>query len=165
MGPENPEDLADLDWSVLHWFLHWPIAHVPRGGSIVYTVWDRQGSFIYVGMAGRSDTRSSASKGPFGRLDSHASGRRSGDQFCIYVCDRLILPRSHNQLAGIGAGEVSLDRLTRDFIRSELGFRYVTLGSPGAARTVEAALRKGAWASGRPVLNPLKEALRNTPQV
>jgi len=26
------------------------------------------------------------------RLRSHASGRRSGDQFCIYVADRFVLP-------------------------------------------------------------------------
>jgi hypothetical protein len=31
-------------------------------------------------------------KGLLDRLNRHASGRRSGDQFCVYVFDRLLLP-------------------------------------------------------------------------
>ena len=26
------------------------------------------------------------------RLGSHASGRRSGDQFNVYICDRFVVP-------------------------------------------------------------------------
>ncbi len=57
---------------------------------------------MYVGMAGRSLTQESitdkrqdplARAGLWGRLNSHASGRRSGDQFYVYVADRLVLPR------------------------------------------------------------------------
>jgi hypothetical protein len=54
------------------------------------------GRFIYVGMSGRSITKATqAPNRPYGlytRLDSHAGGRRSGDQFCVYVAGRLVLP-------------------------------------------------------------------------
>lgn len=84
--------LDALEHGELFWFANWPVAAVPRSGAIVYTVWDRSSRFIYVGMAGRGETTAARGSGPFGRLNSHASGRRSGDQFCVYICDRLVLP-------------------------------------------------------------------------
>ncbi len=139
----------------LHWFADWPTATVPRAGSIVYTIWDHDGSFIYVGMAGRSASSSAKSKGPFGRLESHANGRRSGDQFNVYVCDRLVLQRVQDLIPEIAAGTLSLDRLTREFIRTELGFRFVTMANPAQAFSVERQLQRGAWAAGPPALNPI----------
>jgi hypothetical protein len=39
------------------------------------------------------------------RLASHASGRRSGDQFCVYVADRLVMPElTSDGLEAIAAG-------------------------------------------------------------
>jgi hypothetical protein len=35
----------------------------------------------------------------------HASGRRSGDRFCVYVADRLVLPTlSQEDITAIGSG-------------------------------------------------------------
>ena len=48
---------------------------VPQAGSLVYTIWDREGLFLYVGISGRSQGQSSRSKGPMGRL---APPRRAG---------------------------------------------------------------------------------------
>jgi hypothetical protein len=115
----------------IFWFGDWPTGAVPRSGSLVYTVWDRDGTFVYVGMSGRTAAQSGT--GPWGRLNSHASGRRSGDQFCIYVHDRLVIPSLHNRLADIGTGDLSLDRETRTYIRERLGFRWVAVDGPGAA--------------------------------
>ena len=78
--------LGALEHGQLFWFADWPVAAVPRSGALVYTVWRRSSDFIYVGIAGRGETSSARGFGPFGRLASHASGRRSGDQFCVYVC-------------------------------------------------------------------------------
>jgi len=138
----------------LLWFADWPAnaTGVPRSGSAVYTVWDRAGAFVYVGMSGRSATATGS--GPFGRLNSHASGRRSGDQFNLYICDRFVLPRVHNRIAEIAAGTLSLDRMTRDYIRTELGFRCATLPSPADAFTTERQLQRGDWPAGQPILNP-----------
>jgi hypothetical protein len=136
------------------WFEHWPDRSVPRSGSAVYTIWDRQGRFIYAGMSGRSSSVAAGSRGPYGRLNSHASGRRSGDQFCIYVCDRLVLPMLHNRIADIASGELSLDAETKLFIRRELGFRVMQAGSPAEAFQVEKLICTGGTDAGRPLLNP-----------
>lgn len=141
----------------LHPFCDWPCGDVPSTGSIVYTVWDRAGTFIYVGLSGRSAMSSPRSKGPFGRLHSHAVGRRSGDQFLIYVCDRLVLPRFSNRLADIAAGQVSLDRETSDYVRAELSFRWIAVMSPAEAFALEAGLKSGRLPPGRPLLNPSRD--------
>ena len=147
-------EISTLETGPINWFSDWPITAVPRSGAIAYTIWDRSDRFIYVGMAGRSGASLNGA-GPFGRLASHASGRRSGDQFCIYVCDRLVLPGLHNRLPEIAAGQLSLDKHTRDFIWAELGFRFITVADGPTALAVERAVQKGALRSGKPFLNPL----------
>jgi hypothetical protein len=88
------------------------------------------------------------------RLDAHASGRRSGDQFNVYVCDRLIVPTlTPEQLRGIGRGELSLDRMTRDYIREKLTYRYVVCHDKSGADALERAVRAGQLSAGRPFLN------------
>src|SRR4051794_11925845 len=151
----DADTLSALHRGPLHWFADWPTGAVPSAGSIVYTIWNRDGAFIYVGMAGRNGMSSAKPKGPFGRLESHASGRRSGNQFCIYVCDRFVLPRVHNRIAEIAEGKLSLDRLTREFIRAELGFKFMPVEDSAAARALEQTLQRGEWECGRPFLNPL----------
>ena len=85
------DPLALLSTGPLFWFADWPCGEVPRSGALVYTISDRSGRFVYVGMAGRglvddpASTTVRTGAGPWGRLGSHASGRRSGDQFCVYV--------------------------------------------------------------------------------
>jgi hypothetical protein len=108
-------------------FADWPNADIPRVASGVYAVWNRSGDYLYVGMAGRSltaeaiierRTNPSARAGLWDRLNSHASGRRSGDQFCIYVADRLVLPTLRpDTIASIAQGAESFDRLVKQFIR------------------------------------------------
>ena len=107
-------------------------------------------------MAGRS--LAAAGNGPWGRLNSHASGRRSGDQFCIYVCDRLVLPGLHNRLREVADGALSLDQQTRHFIRERLSFRVAAVATPDDARQLELALRRGDASVGRPMLNPFYPA-------
>jgi hypothetical protein len=36
--------------------------------------------------------QNSQAKSLWTRLNSHASGRRAGDQFNVYICDRFIVP-------------------------------------------------------------------------
>jgi hypothetical protein len=47
------EQVEALTTGPIHWFEHWPTGDVPRTGAVVYTIWDRKGRFIYVGMSGR----------------------------------------------------------------------------------------------------------------
>jgi hypothetical protein len=51
------------------------------------------------------------------RLANHASGRLSGDQFCVYVANRLVLPSlGLDELRKFALGENTLDRLTKAYI-------------------------------------------------
>jgi hypothetical protein len=96
-------------------------------------------------------------QGLYTRLKSHASGRRSGDQFCIYIADRLVLPTlSQDDISSIASGRHSMDVLVRRYIHQNLCFRFVMLPDGAAAYAVEAAIKKGAWEFGRPLLNPGK---------
>ena len=83
--------LSRLTNGEIHRFADWPIGPIPKTPGI-YTIWLGD-DLLYVGIAGRGGSGRN-SMGLWGRLNSHASGRRSGDQFCIYVCDRLVLPLS-----------------------------------------------------------------------
>ncbi len=77
-------------------------------------------------------------RGLAGRLDAHASGRRSGDQFCIYVFDRLVLPKmTTQQVREAAAGDLSLDELVRSYIRTQLSYRFMLLPSGREARDAE----------------------------
>ena len=81
-------------------FADWPNPEVPNWRAGVYTVWDGD-LLVYVGTAGRGlhagsyqsekALASARARGFRDRLSSHAAGRRSGDQLCVYVFDRLVL--------------------------------------------------------------------------
>lgn len=144
----------------IHWFSDWPTGDVPRSGAVVYTIWDREGSLIYVGMSGRSFTGEAGGNGkagPWGRLNSHASGRRSGDQFCVYVANRLVLSTLHNRISEIADDSLSLDVATCDYIRENLGFRWIMMESGKAAFELERRLQEGEAECGKPLLNPLTQ--------
>jgi len=85
---ETAASFSDLANSTSYRFSEWPNPKVPTFGAGVYTIWHRDGRFIYVGMSGRGMTAGTVYRdkplGIYTRLKSHASGRRSGDQFCVY---------------------------------------------------------------------------------
>lgn len=146
-----------------HAFGTWPTTPVPKGPPGVYTVWDGT-TFLYVGMSWREPTTTTTgtSLGLWGRLNSHASGRRSGDQFCIYICDRFVIGSlTPDELVEVATGHRSLDRMTRDFVRRRLSYRYITTTTGADARAIEAAIRKnGLTAHGTPLLNPSTDTSR-----
>jgi hypothetical protein len=156
MGPkghDEPVSLIDLlESGPLYHFAEWPEESLRVSAPGVYTVWLGE-QFLYVGISWQDRP---GSRGLFGRLNSHASGRRSGDQFCIYICDSFIVPMlAPDQLQAIGARELSLDQLTRDFIRSSLGYRAIHTSTGAEARLLEASIRlEGLPKHGPPMLNP-----------
>ena len=80
--------------------------------------------------------------GLYTRLASHASGRRSGDQFCVYVADRLVRQTlSQADIAAISSGEHQMDAYGP---RWRSGYR------------IEAAIKNGDRGYGRPLLNPAR---------
>jgi hypothetical protein len=145
-------------------FADWPNDQVPRRAAGVYTIW-QQDEFIYVGMSGRGakaedfvaiQGQEDQAKGLWTRLGSHASGRRSGDQFNVYICDRFVIPAlSPRQQWDMGQGTLLLDQMTKDFIRAHLSYRFLVYSSVTEALAAERALRAGQSPAGRPFLNPL----------
>jgi hypothetical protein len=157
------ELLRALEEGARHRFSDWPNQAVPKVAAGVYTIWDH-GRFIYVGMAGRglaaedidAPDEPVKAKGLLNRLNSHAIGRRSGDQFCVYVCDRFIVPHlSGEQQGQVADGGLSLDALTRQYIRERYEFCFVTTSDGGEALALEREVQRGALSAGKPFLNPL----------
>jgi hypothetical protein len=156
-----PQDaLAILAGGPLYWFRDWPNPAVPQFGAGVYTVWDSEDRFIYVGMSGRGITSKTVPRnsrqGLHTRLHSHFGGRRSGDQFCVYVGDRLILPNlSQADIAEISRGRHQMDSHIRSYIHANLGYRFVMVPDARTALDIEKTIRSGAWLEDKPLLNPL----------
>jgi hypothetical protein len=153
--PDEAAIIEHLATGPLHRFGDWPNADVPKVAIGLYTVW-RDGEFVYVGMAGRSAlanlTARQAAGGTSGlrsRLRSHASGRRSGDQFCVYVADKLLA----------AAGHPVSDDFVRDYVCQHLSYRYfafegLTSEEQETARRVERRVQAGETPLGKPLLNP-----------
>lgn len=68
--------------------------------------------------------------------------------------NQFLLPSAHNRIAEIANRRLSLDQLTRELIRAELGFRLLAVASPAEAFPLERCLQRGEWGSRRPILNP-----------
>jgi hypothetical protein len=138
-------DLEVLSNGPLAWFRDWPNPAVPSDAAGVYTIWSGQ-RLVYGGIAVRCLRR---------RLASHARGRRGGDQFCVYVADRLVLPSlTPNDIQAISAQKLNFDALVRRYIREHLSYGWVVVADGGAARKLETEIRKGTLAAGSPLLNP-----------
>ena len=151
--------IVELGSGTVYAFASWPNAAVPGFGAGVYTVWHNDGRFIYVGMSGRGITvdtvRRNTPQGLYTRLQSHASGRRSGDQFCVYVADRLVLSTlAQEDITAIASGRHQMDAFVRRYIHEHLFYRFVMLPEGAAAYEVEKAIKNGEWEHGRPLLNP-----------
>lgn len=157
----SAQQVFELGVAPAYSFADWPNPKVPAFGAGVYTIWDTLGRFIYVGMSGRSITaetnRPNTPYGIYTRLHSHASGRRSGDQFCVYVADRLVLPKlSQQDIAAIASGRHQMDAFVRLFIHENLSYRFAILSDGAAARKLEATIKRGGWGHGQPHLNPTR---------
>jgi len=63
------------------------------------------------------------------------------------------LTRSQQQQ--VADGTLSLDSLTRAFVRERLAYRFVVTADGSEATRLEEAVRRGALSAGKPYLNPL----------
>jgi hypothetical protein len=101
--------------------------------------------------------RRNTPQGIYTRLKSHASGRRSGDQFCVYVADRLVLPTlAQEDIAAIALGRHQMDAFVRRYIHENLCYRFMLVPDGSAAYTVETVIKSGDWEHGPPLLNPAR---------
>ena len=143
-------------FSARHRFSDWPNTDIPAVAAGVYAVWESE-TLVYCGMSGRELEKASDKSryGLFNRLKSHASGRLSGDQFCVYVANRLVIPTLRaEQLAEFATGAINLDRLTKEYIHAEFEYQYALVASSSEAFALEKRCREGAVFGAKPLLNP-----------
>ena len=90
------------------------------------------------------------------RLDSHAKGRLSGDQFNVYVANRLVIPGLEpSRLARFADGSLTLDLLTRQYIHQHFQYQYLIVDHSKEAFTLEKKCQGGEIFGKKPLLNPL----------
>jgi len=150
-------------------FATWPHSEVPHAGAGVYSIWNLDGALIYVGMSGRGMTSSQilesqnagTKRGLWTRLNSHASGARSGDQFCVYVADRLVLKNLNTEhVEAISNRTTNFDHLIRKYIHENLSFRFAVTLDGKAAGELETECRLGSLGA-IPYLNPVMKKSQN----
>jgi hypothetical protein len=136
----------ELKQQPVHRFADWPNKEVPKGKPGVYLIY--QGNDLkYVGMA---------SANLYGLLNQHARGKRSGDQLCVYVGDRLVMSKlSIDQMKGVFSGEYSLDDAIKEFVRSQLSYRYLVVADDPTARALEKHGLEIAKGQGTDLLNSI----------
>ncbi|MDB3958638.1 GIY-YIG nuclease family protein [Opitutales bacterium] len=144
---ESLEQLWDeLNRQPVHRFADWPNRDVPKGKPGVYLIY-LGNDLKYVGMA---------SANLYGRLNQHARGKRSGDQFCVYVGDRLVMSKlSIDQMKGVFSGEYSLDDAIKEFVRSQLSYQYLVVVDDPTARALEKHGLEIAKGQGADLLNSI----------
>ena len=137
------------------------VRDIPSWGSIIYTVFLDKTEYIYVGIGGLSG-KSVTERNPRSRIIQHSQGRRSGDQFCIYIQDFFVIP----QLIGkdYKPKKGYLDQLTKEFIQSRLTYRYLvvqTEDSDVEVRRMERELQRDLHGHGKPKLNYISKSIKN----
>jgi hypothetical protein len=140
-------------------FASWPNVSVPAVAAGVYAIW-MDNELIYCGMSGREiDSKGKAAPKKHGlitRLNSHASGRLSGDQFCVYVANRFVIPcLKAEELPLFASGALTLDARTKKFIHDHLDYAYALVETSADAYELERAARRGDVFDVQPYLNPL----------
>ena len=116
--------------------------------DILYSIF-LNNEFIYIGRCGVTNFQHF-------RLNSHRSGRRSGDQFCIYIQDYYVLPSLIKTLKENKEEYVfekgRLDKEVGNFISENLRLKYLSVQKDDVV-DLENQIREGKY--GRfPKLNP-----------
>ena len=140
-------------------FSAWPNPSIPAVAAGVYAIW-KGSELIYCGMSGREiDSKGKTSTKKYGlvtRLNSHASGRLSGDQFCVYVANRFVIPSIVSaELPLFETGKLTLDTRTKTFIHQYFEYAYALVTTSADAYGLERSARRGEVFGVRPFLNPL----------
>ena len=132
------------------------IEEIPVYGSIIYTIWNKKNEFIFVGIAGVRSGVPLKKRNPRSRLRAHASGRRSGNQFCVYVQDFFVIPEIIKSKNKYKPARQLLDKRTQEYIHKNLSYRYKVFQNNNGIQTVrglESEIQGGVKGFGIPFLN------------
>ena len=130
----------------------------PALAAGIYVIWDKQ-TLLYVNTAGKDlDKAQRSGKTKFGlisRLNSHASGRAAGDQFCSLMANRLIIPSlTSTQLNKFREGSITLDQVTKKYIQTNLEYQYLVVDNFQDALDLEDHCKSGAIFGIKPFFYP-----------
>lgn len=139
-------------------FKNWPQKNFPAIAAGIYLIWDGQ-TLLYVSTAGKDlDKALRSGKNKFGlitRLNSHASGRAAGDQFCTLLSNRIVIPSlKSSQLNKFREGSLTLDQMTKKYIRTNLEYQYLLVENFQDAIDLEGYCKSGTIFKTKPLLNP-----------
>ena len=139
-------------------FKNWPKTNFPALAAGIYVIWDEQ-TLLYVNTAGKDlDKAQRSGKTKFGlisRLNSHASGRAAGDQFCSLMANRLIIPSlTSTQLNKFREGSITLDQVTKKYIQTNLEYQYLVVDNFQDALDLEDHCKSGAIFGIKPFFYP-----------
>ena len=138
-------------------FKNWPKKNFPAVAAGVYVIWDAQ-TLLYVNTAGKDlDKAKRAGKTKFGlitRLNSHASGRASSDQFCSILANRIVIPSlTSAQMNKFKEGSLTLDQMNKKYIRTNLEYQYLVVDHFQDALDLGEHCRRGSIFGQVPYLN------------
>ena len=121
---------------------------IPCKGAIIYSVWDEDENFIYVGISGVGEAPASQ------RIAKHASGKRGGNNFCTYVCDYFVIPTLRANYKPV---KDALNDLTGEYICANFSYRFVSIQTSNSADIVRCLerhiIKNGACGLNPPLLN------------
>ena len=128
-------------------FKNWPKKNFPSVAAGVYVIWDDQ-TLLYVGTAGKDlDKAQKSGKNKFGlitRINSHASGRTANDQFCSFLANRIVIPSlTNSQVTKFRNGSLTLDQVTKKYIRTNLEYQYLLVDNFQDALDLEGHCKRG----------------------
>lgn len=148
-----------MKFSKRYKFSSWPNKDISMVAAGVYAIWNQE-QLIYCGMSGREIEKAIESGkkkyGLYTRLNAHASGRLSGDQFCVYIANRLVIPNlTIDDLPKFASGEYKLDGMTKTYIHEHLEYQFMITESSKEAYALENDARRGLVFGVKPYLNLL----------
>ena len=143
------------NFSTRSWFREWPNPNVSAVDAGVYVARRRSTDLCwYVWQKYRQQHRKKY--GLMTRLESHAKGRLSGDQFNVYVANRFVVPSlTAEQQSQMSAGSLTLDILTRQFIHQYFQYQYLIVDHSKEAFAIERLCQAGYIFNQKPYLNPI----------
>ena len=142
-------------------FKNWPQKNFPTVAAGIYLIWDGQ-TLLYVSTAGKDlDKALRLGKNKFGlitRLNSHATGRAAGDQFCSFLSNRIVIPSlKSSELNKFREGSITLDQMTKKYIRTNVEYQYLLVENFQDALDLEEHCKRGAIFGQKPLFNPLDQ--------
>jgi hypothetical protein len=142
-------------------FSEWLKSDIESVRTGVYCIWNENDELVYVGMSGREYSKKIGSTKPYGlrlRLHKHASGKLSGDQFCVYVANRIIIPQLLSEnlseySSKFSDGTLTLNLKVKEHIHKHFSYNFTYTENEQESYLLEDYIRKKGINNKKSFLN------------